>query len=639
MGLLTQLIAQHHNDEVQKKATQVGLWKGILEDKRTPEEGGFTTDMKNHALEQMVGMANGGKDGKGAGGKGKAGEMLGVFKHLLGLNGQGDGGGKGGSAIQAAVGGGQGQVQPDQNQPQGQPSQTQAQPTPDYNLPGAPTAPGLKATPQVQAQPQPQQQPTQGQPQRQTQSQAPRPLQRSPNGLPAAFMTDDQRRARQAQLYDEDTQNQVKRQTALGDAQGAQGRTQAGLEAQMRANGVKDLVAKGIPQNEAEAIYGIKTQTPPHRVGAPSFEIRDGKPVKVTSMSDGSETVEDDITKQPTSGSSGADGLTGSAKNIKWANGHVHSADPVEAQTAQTILNEADNTRMSKDLQRKMKTVQLTNLSNSTDPGSISTLADGIKAGIGDPNLTNMSRATATLVTAKLMKDGFNLAAAKQEYSAVKTAFAALNSPQQTRIRQNVEQAKESLPLITDAGKQWADSMKLSGKNPILNSAEMGLAKQGVYGPEAQKAAVVFEGQIADVQAELSSIYMGTASPTDKAIELAQKSLKSNWSWGTLQAQLAQVDKNLDRRESAISHLTVMGAGSDSTYIPRDDKGNVQTTDQNAPGNKPTTSTPAATPPWMIQAQTKPTGSIIILPNGKKVKKTGKDTFEPIADSPGRGGK
>lgn len=620
MGLLTQLIADHHDTVTRQKAQEVGMWKGILEDQRSPEDGGFTVDMKNHALEQMVGMANGGGKGKGGGGggvgagggggsKGKAGEMLGVFRHLLGLNGGGNkgaGGGAGSGNMQgAAAGSTSGVLSPDEkSMPNNGPVQSSS------DLP--------------QGQPETAQpvQPAQAAP-----AQARKPLQRLPLPLPKAFMTDAEREARKGELYGQETQRQVGRGNALGEAQGALNRSQEQIATDAKIKGVEELTKKFMatdPQMtkqdataQAEAFYGVKAPAIAHKVGAASFEMRNGKNVKVTSMSDGTEMVEPDITKQPT-GSASA-GLTGNAKNLKWAHDHESSTDPTEQITAKQILNEHDNSTLTKDMQFKVKSLQYSNLKNATDPASVASIADGVKKGLLDPNMTNMSRATATLVSKQLADDGFNQAAAKQEYNAVKSNFAALNSPQQIRIRQNVEQAKESLPLIKETGQAWADAMKSSGKNPLINSAELMLAKQGVYGEKAQTAAVVFEGQLTDVVAELSSIYMQSSSPTDKAIELAQKSLQSNWNWTTLQAQLSQVDKNLDRRASAISHLVVMGAGTDSTYIPRGTDGQVQTTDQNKPAPD--------TGDWKNKPDAQ---GVITRPDGQKFKKVN-GGFLPVA--------
>lgn len=582
MGLLTQLIAQHHNDDVQKKATQVGLWKGILEDKRTPEDGGFTVDMKNHALEQMVGMANGGDgSGKGgkSGGKGKAGEMLGVFKHLLGLG-----------NMDGSAGDGQGKLdQPMQNAAAQSGNIVPPQPQQNTDDPGAPGQ-GGQAPPQ--------------------------PLQRSPaipiskRGLPPAFLSDTERAQKTTELSKQADDRAVTTQTALGAAKNKQALAFADQEAQMKADGVKKLVSSGVDQATAEAIYGVKAPPSVHKIGATDKIMKAGKPFIRTYYSDGTEKDEADVTPQATPKADGGSGLTGAAKNQLWARKTLSNpnASPEERQQAQFMQENDDNARTNKDLTNRVKSLQLRNLQSSTDPTSIAQLAEGVEKGLVDPNLTNMSRATATLVTAKLAKDGFNHAAAKQEYAAVKTAFASENSQQQLARRQNLSMAKESLPLIYDAGEAWSNAMKLSGKSPALNSVEMAAAKQGAYGTQAQQAAVVFEGQIADVQAELSSIYMGTAAPTDKAIELAQKSLKSNWSWDTLQAQLKQVHKNLDRRESALNNIAITGAGVGSTYIPKDDSGKPESTQTPPPATKDWKTTPDA-------------NGILTRPDGQQFKK------------------
>lgn len=619
MGLLTQLISQHHDTQTRDKANQLDGYKSILNDSRSPEDGGYTNEFKSQILQQMVGMAQGG-DGKsskgGGGGKGKAGEMFGVFQKLLGLHKphEGSGGLQGGgdpNLQQAAGEDGSGVAGGQSQQPQ-----PQAQvPNPAKNSLGGQV---------IQQQPQPQQQANPQTLQRIRQIQQQRQQGQAPQGggQAAPFLTEEQRQARLNELAQADTQ----RKLGAANAASQQKRDQMGPDAEASEAAIDDLMKKhpNLSRTDAADVLGVKSTPVAHVIGAARYDVVGGKKYKVENMSDGSERRTLDTEKQVSGG-----GLSGNAKNLLWAKQNENSDDPATRETVTQILRDDQSKRMNSDLQMKLRKSQLDIAMMSHDPASIDAVVKGVQDGITDPNLSNIDRGMKTLVIAKLAKSGFNQAAAIQEFDAVKKAFAAENSQQQLARRQNVNMAKESLPLIKESGEAWASAMKLSGKSPVLNSAELMLAKQGVYGTEAQKAAVVFEGQLSDVVLELSSIYMGSASPTDKAIDQAQKSLSSNWSLPVLNAQLDQIAKNIGRREAAINHVSVFGAGADSSYIPRGTDGQSASTETKTPD------APKVDPPWKIQAKTKPVGFIIDV-NGKKFKKIGDDQFQAVGPETGK---
>lgn len=639
MGLLTQLIANHHDTQVRDKANQIAGYQNILNDQRAPEDGGYTNEFKSQILQQMVGMAQGGDGGgkksagsgggsgggkSGGGAGGKAGEMFGVFQKLLGLDKPHPGRGQGGQGQDQGQAGGAGADLQGAAQTQNPQAQAQAVQTTQQSQPQTPQQAPLQANPQTL------QRVKQIQAQRagQANGQAGQgtPVAATPASSPAPFMSEEQKRATLASRSQDATTRGVEAQTALGKAKGDQDISQSIADVKARVQERKRLMSEeGLSPEEADAAVGIKAPAMVKAQGTATFEKRNGKLVKVQQMTDGSERITEGAEKQVAGG-----GLGGNAKNLLWAKQNATSDDPATQETANNILKDQESKQLNTDLGMKLKKSQLDIAMLSHNPTAIKDVAQGVRDGIIDPNLPNIDRGMKTAVLASLAKDGFNQAAAVQEFDAVRKAFASENSQQQLARRQNVSMAKESLPLIADAGSRWAESMKASGKSPALNSVELGAAKQGLYGPDAQAAANVFEGQIADVQSELSVIYMGSSSPTDKAIELAQKSLKSNWSLPTLNAQLAQIAKNIGRREQAINHVSVFGAGADSSYIPRGDDGQSASTEPKAD----VAATPAAgsgpAPQWKVQAQTKPNGAIFDVPGVGKVKKVGDGQFQLV---------
>lgn len=188
-------------------------------------------------------------------------------------------------------------------------------------------------------------------------------------------------------------------------------------------------------------------------------------------------------------------------------------------------------------------------------------IAKGIVDGTQPPNTQGLYRYGAQ-VRAELSKQGFDLSKAQLEFNATNRALSTMNGPQQTRMRQNIGTLSESLPLVRDLAKQWK-----AGKYPLLNKATLVAATQGTLGPDAQSLANRLQAQIADVTAELGSVYMGGNSPTDHAFDLAAKSLSADWSESTLLDMVKLAETNVRYRQNALNQ-PVAGI-ADNPYDPR----------------------------------------------------------------------
>lgn len=185
-------------------------------------------------------------------------------------------------------------------------------------------------------------------------------------------------------------------------------------------------------------------------------------------------------------------------------------------------------------------------------------IAQEIAAGRQPPDLGTRLTKQSGQVRAELGRLGYDLTKAEQDWKATQKYLSTLNGPSQVRLRQAVDFAYESLPLVRDLSKEWD-----AGGFPLLTKARLIAAKQGVLGPKAQDLAVKLDNQITEVQSEIAIVYRGGNAPTDEAMKKADKILHSDWSAHTMMAALDLIDKNLlIRRNSITSAGTATGAGN-----------------------------------------------------------------------------
>lgn len=193
----------------------------------------------------------------------------------------------------------------------------------------------------------------------------------------------------------------------------------------------------------------------------------------------------------------------------------------------------------------------------ANDPKDI---ASAIISGDQPPTLQGLYRYGAP-VRAELARQGYNLTDAMTDWTAAQKHFATLNGTQQTRLRQAVETATHSLDVIGDLADQWK-----GGKFPLLNRANLKLAKNGMLGPKAQSIATQLEAQISDVTSELGNVYMGGNSPTDHSLTLAAKNLSADWSNQQLKDALDLARKNLTIRANSIRNIGPIGVSGTNPY-------------------------------------------------------------------------
>jgi hypothetical protein len=191
----------------------------------------------------------------------------------------------------------------------------------------------------------------------------------------------------------------------------------------------------------------------------------------------------------------------------------------------------------------------------------IKIIADEIENGDQPPDMSRMYGKTAALRT-ELGRRGYNLSSAALDWQAAQRFTVTANGNQQLRLRQALEVVPQHLGLIKGMAQQWN-----GGAFPPLNSANLKLAQNGAYGPQAQKLATGLTQQITDLTSEMSYVYMGGNTPTDHAMQLAAKNLSADWSLPTMLNAIDLIGKNIQIRQNSINNVGV--AGRENSYLPQ----------------------------------------------------------------------
>lgn len=197
-------------------------------------------------------------------------------------------------------------------------------------------------------------------------------------------------------------------------------------------------------------------------------------------------------------------------------------------------------------------------------------IAEQIKSGQLPPTSSGFSRGQWGVIASEIGKDkSYNLSTAQTDWNATQKHFATLNNPQQTRLRQAAQTAYDSFDVIDGLANEWN-----GGKFPLLNKANLILAKNGALGEKAQSVATRLEAQINDVVSEMSQVYTAGNTPTDHALKLAAKNLSSDWSLNTLKDALNLGRKNMQIRLNSINNIgTISPSGDNNKYIQQDNGG------------------------------------------------------------------
>ena len=187
----------------------------------------------------------------------------------------------------------------------------------------------------------------------------------------------------------------------------------------------------------------------------------------------------------------------------------------------------------------------------------------GMKDGTLPPQMPGRASKDYTAILAESRRQGFDLGKANLDWNATQKHVATMNGAQQLRLNQAINALPDMLDNVDALAAKWK-----GGKFPILNKANLALAKGGAYGQDVASIATQLDAQIADVTADLGNVYMGGNSPTDHALGLAGKSLKGEWSEQVLHDMVKLAKTNVTIRRNSIANTGVAGASAGNPYAP-----------------------------------------------------------------------
>jgi len=160
----------------------------------------------------------------------------------------------------------------------------------------------------------------------------------------------------------------------------------------------------------------------------------------------------------------------------------------------------------------------------------------------------------AAPLKAYLAEQGFDQARAELDWKGVSKRVQTANSINFLRLENAVRFTKDSIPALRRLVADWNVTNK-QGQLVTLNQANLALAKEGVFGINAQKAAQAIDTQINDMVAELATVYRGGLTSTDKSLELAAENLRGKWSEPTLLHNIDLIEENLRIREHSLKAI------------------------------------------------------------------------------------
>jgi hypothetical protein len=219
--------------------------------------------------------------------------------------------------------------------------------------------------------------------------------------------------------------------------------------------------------------------------------------------------------------------------------------------------NPIDPSRM-----RKIQPASASMMTGSVD--DVKEAVAGMKDGSLPPQIPGRASKDYTAIMAEAHRQGYELAKANQDWTATQKHISTMNGSQQLRLNQAINSLPDMLDSVDALASQWK-----GGSFPILNKANLALAKGGAYGKEVASVANQLDSQIADVTSDLGVVYMGGNSPTDHALGLAGKSLNGEWDEKVLHDMVKLAKKNVGIRQNSVKNTGVAGASADNPYAPQ----------------------------------------------------------------------
>ncbi len=178
------------------------------------------------------------------------------------------------------------------------------------------------------------------------------------------------------------------------------------------------------------------------------------------------------------------------------------------------------------------------------------------------------SNAANQQMRAYMSANGYDLTAATEDFTAVQKWQATVNGPTFQRAIVAADSAQQYITTLQGLAQQW------NSNDPVnaLNAANLTAALNGAYGPQQQSIAQQMQTQIADLQADMGSVYRYGLSSTDSSMENAAQTLSTSWDQNQLDASLQIIAQNLQIRINSLKNpanaLSASGDnGGTNTYL------------------------------------------------------------------------
>jgi hypothetical protein len=156
-------------------------------------------------------------------------------------------------------------------------------------------------------------------------------------------------------------------------------------------------------------------------------------------------------------------------------------------------------------------------------------------------------------INAGLNALGYDLTRANQDWMSMNRRLATMNSASFVRLETAITNLQGSVPQAERLFREWQQT-GLPGGFSTFNKAALEVAAR--LPGEAGAAARTLQSHIEDMANELSVVYRGGGTPTDKALESAQKSLSADWNDLTFFKNTALIRENLQIRQNSLSNAS-----------------------------------------------------------------------------------
>lgn len=181
---------------------------------------------------------------------------------------------------------------------------------------------------------------------------------------------------------------------------------------------------------------------------------------------------------------------------------------------------------------------------------------------------TVASNAANQQMRAYMSANGYDLTAATEDYTAVQKWQSTVDGPTFQRAVVAADSAQQYITTLQGLAETWNNNDPVNA----LSAANLTAALNGAYGPQQQAVAQQMTTQIADLTADMGSVYRYGLSSTDSSMENAASTLSTSWDQNQLTSSLQIISQNLQIRINSLTNpanaISASGdSGTDNSYV------------------------------------------------------------------------